>query len=298
MGLSLSLPATALRAAALELVILAGHLLLYPTGVFAERRPAGGRDGRENGHEGSSTARSGYREGSGERKDTRTDERGRTDVPLRPVAERPPVILLHGFTDNRSVFLLLRRALTAHGGRHVEALNYSPFTTDLRVAARLLGEHVEQVCARTGHDRVDLVGHSLGGLVARYYVQRLGGAERVRTVVTLGTPHGGTRVAPLMDAHPVVRQMRPDSPVLVELAAPAPGCSTRFVSFWSDLDQLMVPLETARLDHPDLRTENVRVSGIGHLALAAHPAVTSRIRQALDGPGDLDAAASDSMSVA
>jgi hypothetical protein len=46
----------------------------------------------------------------------------------------------------------------------------------------------------------------------------------------------------------------------------------------------MDPLETARIDHPDLIAQNVQVSGIGHLALPVHPAVATGIHQALDTP--------------
>nr|WP_234426503.1 alpha/beta fold hydrolase [Streptomyces niger] len=193
----------------------------------------------------------------------------------------PPVLLLHGFIDNRSVFVLLRRSLRRHGWRHLEALNYSPLTCDIRKAAELLSRHVEDVCERTGHRRIDMVGHSLGGLIARYYVQRLGGDARIRTLVTLGTPHAGTRLASLLPAHPLVRQMRTDSDVIKELAQPAPNCRTHFVCFWSDLDQMMVPVETARIDHDDLRTRNVHVSGVGHLAFPVNGAVAAGIREAL-----------------
>ncbi|QQC90955.1 lipase family alpha/beta hydrolase [Streptomyces alfalfae] len=239
-----------LKSTALELVILAGHLLLYPSGVAQERRA--------------------------------NPVRPPAEAPRLPADEKPPVLLLHGFIDNRSVFVLLRRALAQHGGRRVESLNYSPLTCDIPTAAALLGRHVEEICERTGRSRIDVVGHSLGGLIARYYVQRLGGDARIRTLVTLGTPHGGTRVAPLADAHPIVRQMRPGSTVIEELKEPAPDCRTQFVSFWSDLDQIMAPLETACVDHPDLVAQNVRVTGIGHLALPVHPAVANGIRQALD----------------
>ena len=146
----------------------------------------------------------------------------------------PPVVLLHGFVDNRSVFVLLRRSLARHGHNRAESLNYSPLTCDIRAAAELLGRHVEEICARTGHHQVDIVGHSLGGLIARYYVQRLGGDIRVRTLITLGTPHSGTQTAHLLSAHPLVRQMLPDSDVIEELRSPAVGCRTQFVSFWSD----------------------------------------------------------------
>ncbi|MFE1236857.1 esterase/lipase family protein [Streptomyces tendae] len=260
-GLSLTL----LKASALEAAILAGHLLLYPSGIIQERRPA-------------QTLR------PTDTRDAR-DPQPSPPPPRLPAPVSPPVVLLHGFIDNRSVFLLLRRSLVQHGRHEIESLNYSPLTCDIRTAAELLGRHIEEICERTGSERVDVVGHSLGGLIARYYVQRLGGDLRVRTLVTLGTPHAGTKVVPLANAHPIVRQMRPGSAVIEELTMPAPGCRTRFVSFWSDLDRVMDPLETACLDHPDLSVQNVRVSGIGHLALPVHPTVATGIRQALDTAG-------------
>ncbi|MGC9536899.1 esterase/lipase family protein [Streptomyces sp. UG1] len=263
-GLSLAL----LKATALEIAILAGHLLLYPSGIAQERRA--------------------------------TSTLPPADATQLPTETKPPVVLLHGFIDNRSVFVLLRRSLAQHGRHQVESLNYSPLTCDIRTAAELLGRHIEEICERTGSRQVDVVGHSLGGLIARYYVQCLGGDRRVRTLVTLGTPHSGTRVVPLANAHPIVRQMRPGSPILEELARPAPGCRTHFVSFWSDLDHLMDPLETACIDHPDLMAQNVRVSGVGHLALPVHPAVATGIRQALDttGTGAEAAAEADGLTVA
>ncbi|MEU1704547.1 alpha/beta fold hydrolase [Streptomyces sp. NPDC005706] len=251
-GRLVDLSMTLLKATALEAAILAGHLLLYPTGLTQERRgPAPSAQAQDG------TAR----------------------LPDRP---GPPVVLLHGFIDNRSVFVLLRRSLARSGRQRVESLNYSPLTCDIRIAAELLGRHVEEICERTGSTQVDIVGHSLGGLIARYYAQCLGGDTRVRTLVTLGTPHCGTRAVPLASAHPIVRQMRPGSEVIEELTRPAPGCRTRFVSFWSDLDSVMDPLESACIDHPDLEVRNVRVTGIGHLALPVHPAVASGIREALE----------------
>ncbi|MFE7676009.1 esterase/lipase family protein [Streptomyces albidoflavus] len=257
-------PGALLRAAALELSVLVAHLALYPTGL-ADERPADEADTAGSSPPASPAS------------------------PRLPLAPLPPVVLLHGFADNRSVFVLLRRALLRDADgtarrRTVVSLNYSPLTCDIRAAAELLGRHVEEVRRRTGAERVDVVGHSLGGLIARYHVQRLGGDAVVRTLVTLGTPHSGTRVARPADVHPIVRQMRPGSPVIEELGRPAPGCRTRFVAVRSDLDQIMVPTSTARLDHPDLRVENVLVTGIGHLALPVHPTVTSLVREALSAP--------------
>ncbi|MFJ6431337.1 esterase/lipase family protein [Streptomyces sp. NPDC091416] len=279
---STRLSAALMRATVLELVVLAGHTLLYPTGITGERHPAAGTEpGTATGT--ATGAATGTAAGTAGQSvpAPASAPAGTTALPTGH-PDRPPVVLLHGFIDNRSVFVLLRRSLARHGWHHLESLNYSPLTCDISTAAELLGRHIEEICARTGHREVDIVGHSLGGLIARYYVQRLGGDRRVRTLVTLGTPHGGTAVAPLAGAHPIVRQMRSGSAPIEELRLPAPGCRTRFVSFWSELDQVIVPVEAACVDHPDLDAVNVRVSGVGHLALPVHPAVAAGIRQALD----------------
>lgn len=360
-------PATLLRATALELAILAGHVLLYPSGLTAERPaldhteprdrdqgsdepPEEDRGSKPTEEDGGHRPHSRSKNRSGTR---RTEERHpqtpaarraphqtansarsqpqRRERPIPPphpanrprppgskrppsggdsttgpsapaplstrrAPTHPPVVMLHGFVDNRSVFVLLRRSLARHGWHHLECLNYSPLTCDIRAAAELLGRHIEEIGDRTGQDRVDIVGHSLGGLIARYYVQCLGGDLRVRTLITLGTPHSGTTVAPLASAHPIVRQMRPGSSVIEELSRPAPECRTRFVSFWSDLDQLMSPAETARLDHPDLNAKNVQVSGVGHLALPVHPAVAAGIRQALEPGAQVDTSGTASVA--
>lgn len=275
-----------LRSTVVELAVLAGHLLLYPTGISQERPAPGAAPHPVAGPSDEDTA-------------PRTVPSAPGAPSMLPTEGRahPPVLLLHGFIDNRSVFLLLRRSLHRHGWRHIEALNYSPLTCDLRKAAELLSRHVEEVCARTGHRRVDIVGHSLGGLIARYYVQRLGGDTRVRTVITLGTPHSGTAVAPLMSAHPIVRQMRPDSEVIAELSLPAPHCRTHFVAFWSEEDRVMVPATTARINHPDLPAFNVHVAGVGHLALPVNGTVAAGIRDAL-ASADTAEGAADVISVA
>jgi pimeloyl-ACP methyl ester carboxylesterase len=187
-----------------------------------------------------------------------------------------PIVLLHGWVDNRSIFTVLRRHLRRRGFGRVVTMNYSVLTHDVPRAAARLGALVEALCDETGYERVHVVGHSMGGLVARYYVQRLGGDARVHTLATLGTPHAGTRAARLF-AGRAVAQLRPGSPVLRELAGPAPGCRTRFVAVWSDLDAMVVPKSSARLDHPDLAVRNVFVRGAGHLSLPVDGRVVHEI---------------------
>lgn len=199
-----------------------------------------------------------------------------------PLAARIPVLLVHGLVDNRSVFTVLRRSLRRRGFAQVCSWNYSPLLSDAAAGAADLGEHIGRICAQTGHERVHVIGHSLGGLIARYHVQRQGGDRRVASLVTLGTPHQGSLWAHLLPT-PLVRQLRPGSPLLRELAEPAPGCRTPITAIYSNLDEMVVPTRSGRCEHPDLETRNVLVKGIGHMSLPMNRGVADVVAAALAG---------------
>lgn len=247
-----------LRGAVVEMAWTAAHLAMYPAGVWQERSPA---DDASYSMAGLAPLQRGLIFGDVE-------------------AAGTPIVLLHGLVDNRTIFTVLKRHLRRRGFGRIRTINYPVLTHDVRAAAENLGEVIEQLCAETGYERVHVIGHSLGGIVARYYVQCLGGDSRVHTLVCLGSPHTGTKTAWLLPT-PVVRQLRPGSDVLTELAAPAPRCRTRLLCFWSDLDQLMVPKRSARLEHPDLRVRNVFVRAVGHLSLPIDRRVVHEICNAL-----------------
>jgi triacylglycerol lipase len=248
---------TGLRGSAVEIAWLAAHIATYPFGVVQEKAAP--------------------------------DEERFTLAGLPPVhrglligdveAAGTPILLLHGLVDNRSIFTLLRRALRRRGFGRVWTMNYHVLTHDLRAASRRLAATVEAICEQTGYERIHVVGHSMGGIVARYYVQRMGGDARVHTLVTLGSPHRGTTAARLIPRG-VTRQLRPSSDIVAELAQPA-VCRTRFVAFWSDLDVLIAPKTAARIDHPDLNARNVLVRGVGHMSLPIDSRVTREIAATL-----------------
>jgi triacylglycerol esterase/lipase EstA (alpha/beta hydrolase family) len=191
-----------------------------------------------------------------------------------------PILLVHGMVDNRSIFTLLRLGLRRRGFGRVTTMNYSPLTTDVRVAAARLAEEVEALVAETGYERIHVVGHSMGGLIARYYVTRLGGDQRVHTLVTLGTPHQGTYTAYGWNSQ-LTKQLRPGSRLMRELDQPVPECQTRFVAYWSDLDQMIFPQRFAALEHPDLAAQNVALHAVGHMSLPIIGSVVHGISTAL-----------------
>lgn len=244
---------------AIEAAWATAHLMMYPLGMLAG--PAAATTRRHNPIYLS------------------PEQRGLAHHGL--AAAETPILLIHGIGDNHSVFTLLHRALRRRGFATVSCYDYGLLTRDVGSAARLLGETIEKLAAETGYERVHVIGHSLGGLIARYYVQKLGGDVRVHTLVTLATPHLGTELARPLRMLPLLDQLTPRSHIISELAEPAPGCRTRFVAFYSDIDHVVWPTRNARLEHPDLTVRNIPVRGVGHLSMPNNGQVAFRIALAL-----------------
>ena len=194
--------------------------------------------------------------------------RASTNLALDPTLASTPVLLVHGYIHNRSAFLAMSRQLKRAGFRYVDGFNYNALTDGIPQAAARLGAEVERVLAATGAQRVMIVGHSMGGMVARYYVQELGGEDTVDTVITLGSPHEGT-YASYIALGEATAQLRPNSPLLQRLREGARPGAVRWIAYWSDLDVFVAPIGNAKLEHPALGAHNVRVRNTGHLSLLA-----------------------------
>ncbi|HEY3354434.1 MAG TPA: alpha/beta fold hydrolase [Polyangia bacterium] len=111
-------------------------------------------------------------------------------------ANHPPVLMLHGYFGTRGSMFLLERWLTDEGlctfSFNLGMLN----TRDIRASAFLVHRKVEAILEQAPHvKRIDIVGHSMGGLIGLYYVKKLGGADKVRKLIMVGTPHRGTWAA-------------------------------------------------------------------------------------------------------
>ncbi|SFD92123.1 esterase/lipase family protein [Blastococcus tunisiensis] len=250
---------TALTGGLTELAWVGAHLLMYPLGT---RVPALRPDPR--------------------RRPGQQPPAARALFAADPLAARIPVLLVHGLVDNRSVFSVMQRSLRRRGFAHVCTWNYSPLLTDVARGAAALGRQVERICEQTGYERVHVVGHSLGGLIARFHVQRQGGDRRIESLVTLGTPHEGSVLAHVAPT-PLIRQLRPGSAVLRALSQPSPACATTVTAIYSDLDQVVLPTRSGRCDHPDLAARNVLVRGVGHMSLPRHRQVVDEVAVTLAG---------------
>jgi triacylglycerol lipase len=172
---------------------------------------------------------------------------------------RNPVVLVHGITDDGSKFDRLVPYLH-QAGITTRTIDLVPNNGDakLEILARQLADFID----RFYPDRpIDLVGFSMGGLVSRYYIQRLGGIDRVTRFITISSPHRGT-IAAYFTSQPGCVQMRPGSDFLTDLDRDVHMLDRlQFTSIWTPFDLIILPPTSSKL-------------GIGteiELPILAHP---------------------------
>ena len=156
---------------------------------------------------------------------------GANDFSCRPSAEHPrPVVLVHGTFENRRNNWNALSPLLANHGYCVFALDYgqrppgNPIggTAHVAASAEELRAFVDEVLAATGASQVDIVGHSQGGMMPRYYMRFLGGTGNVHALVGLVPSNHGTTAGGLaMLAARVPGAMR-------AIEAGCPACTDQF----------------------------------------------------------------------
>jgi len=192
-----------------------------------------------------------------------------------------PVLMVHGFFCNAAFWMPMRRFLRKKGfGQTYSVTLDPPLFGDIEKFTQRLSKRVDEICEQTGSEKVVVVAHSMGGLVARNYIHNFGGDKHIEKLITLGTPHHGTTIADtvfFMGRH--LRQMRRWSnewlnklnehehrPALVPT-----------VSIFSYHDSIVSPQESPILKH----ARNIPLRGIGHLEMPFSKSVQDLVYQEL-----------------
>ncbi|MGA1474364.1 MAG: esterase/lipase family protein [Prochlorothrix sp.] len=157
-----------------------------------------------------------------------------------------PVILLHGLDDTPQVLQPLARYLVDRGWTvHTPALTPSTGEVGLDHLAQQVATFVETYLDPT--QTLDLVGFSMGGIVGRYYAQRLGGLARMDRLVTIASPHRGTWLG-YGRWNVGAAQMRVGSEFLADLNQDLTALErVAFTSFWTPWDLMIVPAQSSVL---------------------------------------------------
>ncbi|NES96407.1 MAG: alpha/beta fold hydrolase [Desertifilum sp. SIO1I2] len=189
---------------------------------------------------------------------------------------RNPVLLVHGIFIKSKVFNRLHAYLTQHHWQ-VHRFDLNPANATLGIE-RLASQIVEYVDKTFPPDqKIDLVGLSMGGLVSRYYLQRLGGIDRVERFVTIASPHNGTWMAYALPLKACL-QMRPGSPFLQDLNQDIEILNqVQFTSLWTPYDFIIVPGSSSQV----AVGEQIRLSVIAHAMMVRHPVALKAVANAL-----------------
>jgi triacylglycerol esterase/lipase EstA (alpha/beta hydrolase family) len=193
---------------------------------------------------------------------------------------RPPVLLLHGYLGTRGSMYILERRLN-DDGICVFSFNLGSLNVrDIRTSAFLIHRKIESILAQTPVKRIDIVGHSMGGLIGLYYVKKLGGYEKVRKLVMMGTPVRGTWAALLGVAtvgliSASAWQLLPGSRFLKELSAGALPAGVEYYTIAAQRDWVC-PIESTPLEG----AESLTVP-LGHSSLVMSEEVYRHILWAL-----------------
>jgi triacylglycerol lipase len=190
------------------------------------------------------------------------------------------VLLVHGIWDSAERIAPLADALRARGHGAVFAFDLRP--NDGRAPIERLAEQVQREADRILAERapapLDLVGFSMGALIARYYLQRLGGKSRIRRFISISGPHAGTWTAyglPFAG----VRQMRPGSALVRALASdPDPFGAVEVHCLYTPWDLMILPPRSSIL--PGARSVE-RVPVRLHRWMLTDPRVVERVAERL-----------------
>jgi triacylglycerol esterase/lipase EstA (alpha/beta hydrolase family) len=230
------------------------------------------------------------------------------NLPCTPTAAHPyPVVLVHGTAENRfNNWQAMSPALKA-AGYCVYALNYGSYQGSgllgiygidyIQHSAQQLAAYVDSVLAATGAAKVDLVGHSQGGMMPRYYIKNLGGGGKVDDLVGLSPSNHGTTnpfASPLGPACPACRQQAAGSAFLAALnsgdESPGPVSYTNIVTRY---DEVVTPYTSGFLA-PDANVTNITLQDkcpndtSEHLRTPYDPPAIAITLDALGRPGPAD----------
>lgn len=189
----------------------------------------------------------------------------------------PPLIFVHGLGGSRGDFLPMAWYLWARGRKRSYRVHFVGGTAPQEQAAQL-AEFIGQVIEVTGEPQVEIVAHSLGGVVSRLAIDRHGLAPVVKTLITMGSPHGGTYPARYANTG-TTRDLRPDSDLIVELAQQGWPDGVRGVTLYSHSDLVVLPATSAAVDG----TEQRDMTPFTHYSYLIDPDGWAAVAAALEG---------------
>jgi triacylglycerol lipase len=192
---------------------------------------------------------------------------------------RNPILLVHGLMDTS--YKMRKISSHLHNlGWQVFDIDLIPNNGDsrLEVLAKQVGNLIDRTFSPD--QPIDLLGFSMGGLVSRYYLQRLGGIERVERFISISAPNNGT-IAAQFSLRPGCMQMRPNSEFMTDLNSDVDRLkSLNFTSIWTPFDLIILPPSSSQLG---IGTE-LSIPVLAHPLMVADERTLKAVTTALSQP--------------
>jgi uncharacterized protein (TIGR03382 family) len=204
-----------------------------------------------------------------------------------PLAEPRVVLLITGVTIPAEWFEPIKARLNRDGFITVVYEPPDLLSGDLFDNSQWLGDVVQQVRADTGFDKIDILAECTGGLIARHYIQSLGGDQYVSRLVTFISPQHGVAKAPMaaeFAGWPALYDLSPGSDFLEAVNnAPLPA-NVPITSIYTCTDEYIQPFETSII--PGAHNIGLCSEFVGHYQFFYDPAIYLIMHDALIEPVD------------
>lgn len=196
--------------------------------------------------------------------------------PMPTSRSKPMVLLVHGYVSNRGIWWRYVRSFKKRG-HYVAAIDLHPALGSIDGFVEQLQQAIVQHQKLSESSRTVLIAHSMGGLVCRGWQAKYG-SENVELIVTIGSPHNGTKLAPLALGQ-CARQMRELSPWHRDLRAKeSDAARAKVTSIRSIQDNVVVPNASSVLGG----ASNVSFAGVGHFTATTDKRIRQYVLQLVD----------------
>lgn len=172
-----------------------------------------------------------------------------------------PVLLLHGLFVNKASWFWFKYQLRRQGFNNVVTMNLSSWHSE-EVLTELVAKKVDELRHQIGVNKVHIIGHSMGGMIARNYVQLRGGHDKVENLLCLGSPHHGSKLA-AFTLDPLGKLLIPNSIFLQRLKNAPIAENVRTTNIYTTHDNMVLPTDSCRISWG----KNIVLDHMGHTAL-------------------------------
>jgi pimeloyl-ACP methyl ester carboxylesterase len=201
-------------------------------------------------------------------------------VPKDICAAGPVIILTHGLYHNASAWLLFRSRLRKAGFKNVFVVNYGSFFTSFEKISQKFEKFVTDARKAVPDQPVYLIGHSLGGLLSRVYAERARDGAIPAAVITMGSPHQGSKVAAFGPGK-LAKSLLYRGPLFTELERGPPRLPCSGIALFSPVDNMVLPSEAMKAPYPGW--VYYETGPLSHVAMLYSKSVAKKVIEILHG---------------